>query len=332
MFHQKHILTRKYTGNLRQTLFLNRTYARARIFGLKFFKYLFFLILIYVLQFTSIFLHTNYLLKPCEYDDTILQLRENIADIPPSDDSNQISNRKFESFKRGENQIEDDLLHRDQVIKKFFKKPKTMKNVNCKRIFNGNDIGKYKRSFKFKTGNTSNDKPEEVQPEVLKPEEVKPEDYIDITRDCSSFVEKRRYITHHLTEEERNFPIAYSMLVYTNVEQAERLLRAIYRPQNTYCIHVDAKTDDNIFNALSHIGQCFDNVFVLNERINVTWGQMSVLEPELLCMATLWKKNKLWKYFINLTGQEFPLKTNYELVKILTAYNGSNDVEATIAE
>jgi hypothetical protein len=57
---------------------------------------------------------------------------------------------------------------------------------------------------------------------------------------------------------------------------------------------------------------------------------MSVLEPELICMRDLWK-HTAWKYFINLTGQEFPLRTNWELVQILTAYNGANNLEGTRA-
>jgi hypothetical protein len=77
---------------------------------------------------------------------------------------------------------------------------------------------------------------------------------------------------------------------------------------------VDAKTDDKIYKALSEISKCFENVYVLNEQINVTWGKISVLEPELMCMKALWKRNKLWKYFINLTGQEFSLKTNSEII------------------
>jgi hypothetical protein len=120
--------------------------------------------------------------------------------------------------------------------------------------------------------------------------------------------------------------------MYKDVDQVERLLRAIYRPQNIYCIHVDSKTDDTLYRAIQNVSHCFDNVFVLNKRVNVKWGEMSVLEPELLCMKELLTRNKRWKYFINLTGQEFPLKTNYELVKILQAYNGSNDVETSVRE
>ncbi|XP_045206284.1 beta-1,3-galactosyl-O-glycosyl-glycoprotein beta-1,6-N-acetylglucosaminyltransferase-like [Mercenaria mercenaria] len=158
---------------------------------------------------------------------------------------------------------------------------------------------------------------------------IKIERYQKMTSDCENFKVARGYITDYLTEEEKLFPLAYSILMYKDVEQTERLLRAIYRPQNIYCIHVDAKTSNKIFAAMSRIVNCFDNVFMPSKRIPVFWGEMTVLEPEILCMEELWKRSKTWKYFINLTGQEFPLKTNYELVKILKVYNGSNDVEAT---
>ena len=38
------------------------------------------------------------------------------------------------------------------------------------------------------------------------------------------------------------------------------------------------------------------------------------------------------RYFINLTGQEFPLKTNGELVEILKTLNGSNVVMGNSAQ
>ncbi|XP_053400630.1 N-acetyllactosaminide beta-1,6-N-acetylglucosaminyl-transferase-like [Mercenaria mercenaria] len=193
---------------------------------------------------------------------------------------------------------------------------RTIKNIDCLGIFNNNDIAIYKA----------------LTINVTTMPKLKPAHYIKMTKNCTSFINDRGYITHHLTEEERNFPIAFSILMYKDVEQAERLLRAIYRPQNIYCIHVDSKTDEKIYKAMSRIANCFQNVFLSNKRVNVTWGEISVLEPELLCMEQLWARNKKWKYFINLTGQEFPLKTNYELVQILKAYNGSNDVETTVVQ
>nr|KAG5699098.1 hypothetical protein BaRGS_017781 [Batillaria attramentaria] len=103
------------------------------------------------------------------------------------------------------------------------------------------------------------------------------------------------------------------------------LLSAIYRPQNVYCVHVDKKAQKSFRFAMEAIADCFPNVFLASRSVDVRWGKFSVLKPELVCMQDLWNYTH-WKYFINLTGQEFPLKTNYELVKILTAYNGANDV------
>ena len=57
----------------------------------------------------------------------------------------------------------------------------------------------------------------------------------------SNFLILGRYFTKPLTEEEAQFPIAYSILFYNDLQQTEKLLRAIYHPQNIYCVHLDKK-------------------------------------------------------------------------------------------
>ena len=37
--------------------------------------------------------------------------------------------------------------------------------------------------------------------------------------------------------------------------------------------------------------------------------------------------NPNWKYLLNLASTEFPLRTNYELARILSVFNGANDIE-----
>ena len=159
------------------------------------------------------------------------------------------------------------------------------------------------------------------------PIDLKPDYYIKETKDCDNFRSTRGYYSTPGTEAELNFPLAYSIIMYSEVDRAERLLRAIYQPQNFYCVHVDKKAEEEVTSAMTGIGNCFKNVFVLPDPVSVKWGQFSVLEAELKCMKVLAKYS--WKYFINLTGQEFPLKTNWELVKIFTAYGGANDVDGT---
>jgi len=58
----------------------------------------------------------------------------------------------------------------------------------------------------------------------------------------------------------------------------------------------------------------------------------SVLLPEINCMHDLMRYyRRQFRYFINLTGQEFPLRTNLELVRIARIFNGSNDVAGSFS-
>ena len=118
--------------------------------------------------------------------------------------------------------------------------------------------------------------------------------------------------------------------------QFERLLRAIYRPQNAYCVHVDANAPPVVFSAVEHIAHClnetFGNVLVPTTRVHVRWGEYSVLEAELICFRELLAIHgrRKWRYAINLTGQEFPLRTMLELTRILKILNGANLIDGSL--
>ncbi|KAK6182401.1 hypothetical protein SNE40_010102 [Patella caerulea] len=154
------------------------------------------------------------------------------------------------------------------------------------------------------------------------------EDYITMASDCATFLRNRKYIMD-ATDEEFKFPVAFSILMYKDVNQVERLLRAIYRPHNYYCIHVDSSADPSVRKAMINIINCLPNVYEATKSTRVVWGKFSVLEPELVCMKDLLRYGD-WKYFINLTGQEFPLKTNLQIVKILKSVDGANSVDGII--
>ena len=61
---------------------------------------------------------------------------------------------------------------------------------------------------------------------------------------------------HSVSKEEENFPLAYSFVVHKDAGQVERLLRALYRPQNVYCIHIDKKADAAFYEALKNVADC----------------------------------------------------------------------------
>ena len=154
--------------------------------------------------------------------------------------------------------------------------------------------------------------------------------YVNAAADCSQYIMQRRFTMHPLSSEEASFPLAFSIVMFRDVELFERLLRAIYRPQNFYCVHVDKKSSSTVHRAVAAIASCFSNVVIAPRAVSVYWGTYTVLEPELICMEELLSYSRKWRYFINLTGQEFPLKTNWDIVKILKVLHGANNIEGTV--
>ena len=212
------------------------------------------------------------------------------------------------------------LLLPSHAIASFVKSKATIilpnpenKHVSCAKLFHGD-----------KTEIAAAEKYQKEHAKAV----VSEQNYILHANNCIKFIKERRYIMHSLSQEEYEFPIAFSIMMYKDVEQTERLLRAIYRPQNFYCIHVDRKASDQVQQAMAAIARCFANVFIPEECVSVQWGTHSALAADLVCMKQLLAYK--WRYFINLTGQEFPLKTNAELVRILKAFNGSNSMEGTL--
>ena len=143
---------------------------------------------------------------------------------------------------------------------------------------------------------------------------------------CTAIREELEEISYYSFQEEVNVQIAYSVLVHTDYEMLELLLRRIYKPQNIYCIHIDDKSPKVFKQRVRRLTTCFENVFIATKLVQVEWGKFSVFEAEMSCMKDLVNKRKSWKYFINLTGQEFPLRTNYEIAKILNALRGYNNM------
>jgi hypothetical protein len=151
----------------------------------------------------------------------------------------------------------------------------------------------------------------------------------NITKDQCQFYRKERFNEKFHQEDtniNRLFPLAFTILMYENVEQFERLLRVIYRPQNFYCVHVDNDASPYVLQAVKSIVQCFDNIILASKQEKVLYATFSRLQADLNCMQDLIKYPS-WKYLLNVANTELPLKTNSELVKILSIYRGYNDIE-----
>ncbi|XP_068458554.1 beta-1,3-galactosyl-O-glycosyl-glycoprotein beta-1,6-N-acetylglucosaminyltransferase 3 [Clinocottus analis] len=154
--------------------------------------------------------------------------------------------------------------------------------------------------------------------------------YLNVTKDCPSYIAKRGFITAPLSEEEKNFPIAYSMVIHEKIEMFERLLRAIYNPQNIYCVHVDQKATKEFQKAVEAILSCFPNVFVASRLESVIYASWFRVQADLNCMKDLLNSQVRWRYLLNTCGTDFPIKTNREMVQALKALKGRNSMESEI--
>ena len=156
---------------------------------------------------------------------------------------------------------------------------------------------------------------------------VKPDAfYAKLMSSCSRSMEELGYNElRRIVKDDESFPIAFNIQVYRDAGQVLRLLKALYRPHHFYCIHVDLKSPAGLYDALAATSSCIPNIFMASRRVDVRWGMYSSLEAGLICMEDLLKYEG-WKYFINLTGQEYPLKTLSEIEAILKSYNNSGDV------
>ncbi|TRY94588.1 hypothetical protein DNTS_015801 [Danionella cerebrum] len=156
--------------------------------------------------------------------------------------------------------------------------------------------------------------------------------YINATKDCPTFIQVRGFLTKPLSAEEEDFPIAYSMVIHEKIEMFERLLKAIYAPQNVYCIHVDKKSPQNFQDAVRAIASCLTNVFVVSKQESVIYASWSRVQADLNCMKELSEMMVQWRYLLNTCGTDFPIKTNAEMVRSLKYLNGKNNLESEMVE
>nr|XP_057911453.1 beta-1,3-galactosyl-O-glycosyl-glycoprotein beta-1,6-N-acetylglucosaminyltransferase 7 isoform X1 [Doryrhamphus excisus]XP_057911454.1 beta-1,3-galactosyl-O-glycosyl-glycoprotein beta-1,6-N-acetylglucosaminyltransferase 7 isoform X1 [Doryrhamphus excisus] len=134
---------------------------------------------------------------------------------------------------------------------------------------------------------------------------------------CSHFMTDLHFISTPLSDEEENYPLAFILTVHKELELFVRILRAIYMPQNVYCVHVDAKAPQEYRAAIMKLVNCFENIFLSSRSEIVTYAGFSRLKADLNCMTDLVKSKVGWRKVVNLCGQDFPIKSNLELVRYM---------------
>ncbi|XP_068580118.1 beta-1,3-galactosyl-O-glycosyl-glycoprotein beta-1,6-N-acetylglucosaminyltransferase 3-like [Cebidichthys violaceus] len=120
------------------------------------------------------------------------------------------------------------------------------------------------------------------------------------------------------------------MVIHEKIEMFERLLRAVYTPQNIYCVHVYQKSTKEFQKAVEAIISCFPNVFLASRLERVVYASWSRVQADLNCMKDLLNSQVQWRYLLNTCGTDFPIKTNGEMIKAMKTLNGRNSMETEV--
>ncbi|EYB95432.1 hypothetical protein Y032_0160g3352 [Ancylostoma ceylanicum] len=137
---------------------------------------------------------------------------------------------------------------------------------------------------------------------------------------CSTIKDLFGFNIRTLSTEEKQYPLAYAVVVYRNIVQVLFQLSAFYHPQNEYCVAVSGSADESMLEILRDVHDCFPNIHVM-KRPPLQWGNFEVINTTYACFEYLAKSATPWKYFQYLSGVDAPLKTNLEMVQILKRLN-----------
>lgn len=115
--------------------------------------------------------------------------------------------------------------------------------------------------------------------------------------------------------------VAYLILVHRYPEQFKRLFRAIHDPANHYLVHVDKNSGSHLEDDIRGFLASYPNAGLLESK-RALWGGYSLVDAELRGMARLLEMGSDWEFFINLSGQDFPLATQGRIRAFLGANRG----------
>lgn len=135
-----------------------------------------------------------------------------------------------------------------------------------------------------------------------------------------SFMKKQVPVTN-------NKKIVYAIACYHNTQQVLKLIKSIYSEDNLYYINIDKKATRKFYHSIrSGFLSKQNNIFFSNSKID--WGKWNQVQVLLDVMRNALKVDTNWSHLINLSGQDFPLKSQEEIEKELTNYQDKSFLSA----
>ena len=120
--------------------------------------------------------------------------------------------------------------------------------------------------------------------------------------------------------------LAYVITAHKNPRQLRRLLHAIYVPGNTYVLHVDRKALSTVHAAAGDFAKSHPNCKVIPPE-SIIWGSWRLAHAQMRAVREALRISQEWEYCLNLTAQDYPLRTHEQVAAALEQSPGRNYLE-----
>jgi hypothetical protein len=120
--------------------------------------------------------------------------------------------------------------------------------------------------------------------------------------------------------------IAYLVMIHHNFPQFKWIINAIYTPDDYFIIHIDKTAMQSFREQVNHYVGNLANVKYLIPHRMIRFG-WSIVETELRAIRELASSEHEWKYLINVSGQDYPIKSISTIKAKLTAEWPRNFIE-----
>jgi hypothetical protein len=115
--------------------------------------------------------------------------------------------------------------------------------------------------------------------------------------------------------------IAYLICAHKNPDQLKRLIGALQSANVLFFVHIDAKSDETIFReALKNTTAIFSK-----KRARVNWGGFSQVDAWMTLLEEAQAHHP--DYFINLSGQDYPLQSPEKIAHFFATAKDKNFIE-----
>jgi hypothetical protein len=109
--------------------------------------------------------------------------------------------------------------------------------------------------------------------------------------------------------------ISYIIQAHQYPQQFNRLIRSLTHPSAEFYIHIDKKVDIAPFQDSINS----DHVHFIPQRLNVHWAEFSQVEATINLFKALEDNDD--QYVVNLSGVDYPIKSNDYILDFFTANN-----------